>query len=108
MNTNYSQSFTEVLEILNHSDKSITEKIPQNFINFLYKNMDKNYKLNIDFSDENWDNNVKEETLCIIALIYRDYICTPDERKILLAEQTAEEKEEKVYRHNRRCGQDFF
>lgn len=91
MDTSYKQSLTEVLEILNHSDKSITEKIPQNFINFLYENMDKDYEFNIDFSDENWNNNVKEETLCIIALIYRDYICTPEERQILLSEQISEE-----------------
>lgn len=92
MNTDYKQALAEVIEILNHSDKSITEKIPQKFINFLFENMDKDYKCSIDFSDENWDNTVKEETQCIIALIYRDYICSPDERNILLAEEKAEEK----------------
>lgn len=99
MDTNYKQALTEVLEILNHSDKSITEKIPQNFIDFLYENMDKDYVCNIDFSNENWDDNVKEETQSIIALIYRDYICSSEERKTLLAEEVAErEKQERELR----------
>lgn len=92
MNIDYKQALTEVVEILNHSDKSITEKIPQNFINFLFENMDKDYECSIDFSNENWDNTVKEETRCIIALIYRDYICSSEERNILLSEEKIEEE----------------
>lgn len=92
MDTNYKQALSEVLEILNHTDISITKKIPKNFINFIYENIDKNYTCNIDFSDEKWDDNIKEETQCIMALIYRDYICSPEERAKLIKEEIAEEK----------------
>lgn len=92
MDTNYKQALSEVLEILNHTDISITKKIPQNFVNFIFENMDRDYNCNIDFSDEKWDNNIKEETQCIIALIYRDYIASPEERIRLIEEESAEEK----------------
>ena len=43
-----------------------------------------NYKVNIDFSDANWINNIKPETKILMGLIYRDYIVSPDEREKLI------------------------
>ena len=60
MDNVYSQAFTEVLEVLKNSEKSIISKIPVNFIDFLNKYKDKNYMVEIDFSDENWDDKVKK------------------------------------------------
>lgn len=98
MEFNYKQALSEVWEILNYSEKSIVEKIPQEFINFIIENKDKEYKCNIDFGSENWEESVKPETQAIIALIYRDYICSPEKRKILIAEEIEEaiKREEKI------------
>lgn len=91
METEYKQAISEVIEILNHSEKSIVERIPKKFIEFLYENMDKDYKVNIDFYSTNWEVSVKEETQAILAMIYRDYIVSPEERQKLIAEQKEEE-----------------
>lgn len=92
MDNVYSQAFTEVLEVLKNSEKSIISKIPVNFIDFLNKYKDKNYMVEIDFSDENWDDKVKKETQALLALIYRDYIVSQEERERLLIEEREEQK----------------
>ena len=98
MESNYKQALSEVWEILKYSEKSIIERIPQEFMNFIIENKDKEYKCNTDFESENWEESVKPETQAIIALIYRDYICSTEKRKILIAEEIQEEmqSEEKI------------
>ena len=80
------KAVSEVIEILNHTDKEIVEKIPQKFIDFLFENEDKDYIPNIDFYDENWENFIQEDTQAILALLYRDYIVSEDEKMKLLKE----------------------
>ena len=91
METDYKQAFTEVLEILKHCNQNILKKIPNQFLDFLKQNIDENYKVNINFNDENWENSTKEETQQILALIYRDYIVSPEKRNQLIQEEKAEE-----------------
>lgn len=98
MDEEFRKALTEVVEVLKNSEDSIRKKIPQEFNNFLNENMDKNYKPNIDFSKSNWEDNVKEDTKAILALIYRDYLVSKEERNNLLLE---EQKEiEKMYNPN--------
>ena len=92
MDSVYSQAFTEVLEVLNNSEKSIVSRIPKSFLEFLNQYKDNNYKVEIDFSNENWDEQVKKETQAILALIYRDYIVSQEERERLLSEEREEQK----------------
>jgi len=84
------KAVSEVIEILNHTDKEIVEKIPQKFIDFLFENEDKDYIPNIDFYDENWENFIQEDTQAILALLYRDYIVSEDEKMKLLKEEQEE------------------
>ncbi len=90
------KAVSEVIEILNHTDKEIVEKIPQKFIDFLFENEDKDYTPNIDFYDENWEKFIQEDTQAILALLYRDFIVSKDERMKLLKE----EQEEKLKLEN--------
>lgn len=87
----YRQAFAEVLEVLKHTSKSIVEKIPEKFIMFLKDNKDDEYIVDIDFSKENWEDEVKKETQAILALIYRDYIVSPEKRNELIKEEQEEE-----------------
>ena len=59
-------------------------------MNFLLENCDKDYIPVINFCDDFWEDNLREETQAILALIYRDYIVDKEMRKELL---TQEEKE---------------
>ncbi len=86
------RAFSEIIEILDHTDKQLVEKIPDNFIKFLFENRDKEYKVEINFFDENWDETILEETKAILALIYRDYIVSVEERNNLLIEEKREQE----------------
>lgn len=90
MNDVYKEAFAEVLEVIKHSNKNIKNKIPRKFITFLKNNKDKNYNVNINFYNKTWETTVKSETRAILALIYRDYIVSPEERKKLLLQEKEE------------------
>ena len=87
----YRQAFTEVLEVLKHTSKSIVEKIPEKFIIFLKDNKDNEYIADIDFSKPNWEDEVKQETQAILALIYREYIVSPEKKSELIREEQEEQ-----------------
>lgn len=91
METVYKQAFAEVLEVLKHTSKSIVEKIPENFINFLKDNKDDEYITVIDFSKSNWEDDVKEETQVILALIYREYIVSSEKKRELIRDEQNEQ-----------------
>lgn len=91
MDNVYREAFAEVLEVLKNSNQRILEKIPERFIAFLNENKDNNYIVKIDFTDANWDDTIKRETQAILALIYRDYIVSKEERTRLLAEEKEEQ-----------------
>lgn len=99
METINKRAFSEVIQILNHTDKEITEKIPQKFIDFLFKNTDDDYMTNINFNDDNWSNTITDDTKAILAMIYRDYIVSEDEKLELIKEEKAEQaKQEELLR----------
>lgn len=83
MNEKYTKAFKEIHAILKKSSKEELNKIPKSFIQFIEKNMDVNYTPKIEFN-ENFEKSVLEETLLILALIYRDYLISDEERKKLI------------------------
>lgn len=96
---NYGEAFSEVIEVINNSSKSVKEKIPDGFVQFLQQNKDENYIVNINFNDDKWEETVKKETRTILALIYRDYLVSEEERKKLIIE---EQKEKAKYEEEQR------
>ena len=89
----YNKAFSEVIEVINNSSETVIEKIPKSFIEFLEKNKDENYIANIDFKDEEWEKTVSRETRVILALIYRDYLVSQEERKRLIEKEQIEKNE---------------
>ena len=90
MENTINQSFTEVYYIINHFEKELYNKIPKGFINLIKQNMDKSYKCNIDFSEDINKQDLLHETRVILSLIYRDYLCSEEERKILIEKDKSE------------------
>ena len=87
------KAVSEVIDVLKHSEIEVTQKIPKKFIEFLTKNSDRDYIPNIDYSEENWENSIEEDAKVLIALIYRDYIMSEDERKKVIEEAERQEQE---------------
>ena len=101
-NTN-KQVYSEVYDIIKHMDINIRAKIPLQFIKIIQANKDDNYTVNIDYTKNINNQKLLKETRAILSLIYRDYICTPEERKILIEvdkEKIKKERELLVEKYN--------
>lgn len=78
------KAFSEIDTILEYSNEEIKNKIPNNFKQLIKNNKDINYKLVLDEKKSLNEQKLLIETREILALIYRDYLCSEDERKELI------------------------
>ena len=79
----YEEAFAEVDEILKIMPIDLLSKIPVKFRQVIAENKAKDYKKEIHEPLE--EENLKEETIVILGLIYRDFLASPEERKELQA-----------------------
>ena len=86
------QAFAEVYRVLRHCDKSIVELIPNSFMMFLRENMDKAWRGDLDFTKNLNSMNLLAETRAILSLVYRDFLCSDEERKELIEKDREEAK----------------
>lgn len=95
MNENFKGGLTEVIDILKYMDKSYVEKIPKKFMQYMEENKSKTYIPNIDHTKSFEEAVLKEETKNILATIYLNYWCNPEEKEEY--KRTLEENEKKYY-----------
>lgn len=79
----FAEASAELIEILNYLPKSEVEKIPLKLRSFFEKVANKNYIVKIDPYKPLDKQNIKEKTKDLIAIIYRNYWCNTEERKLL-------------------------
>lgn len=77
----YREAFTEVYEIFKLIPKELLDKIPKKFYQIIEEERDKEYYPNIKEPLEK--QKLKDETIVILGLIYRDFLCSFEEKKIL-------------------------
>ena len=86
------QAFADLSIIIKMMPKDMQEKISSNFIDLIEQNKATNYtsliKPNVPLKEQQ----LSETTEALLALIYRDYLCTPDERNNLIFEENQELK----------------
>ena len=91
MKQEYMEAFTEVNEIIKLMPEELVNKIPSKFREMINEEKDEQYKPDIKEPLEKCK--LKEETIIILGLIYRDFLCSPEERK-KLHEKDAKELQE--------------
>ena len=92
MEESLKDSLSEVYLVIQNSDIDIIKKIPDNFMNFIKNNMNKDrVKTNIQNID--LENTISEDAKTILSLIYRDYLVSDEERTSLLNEEQIKRKE---------------
>lgn len=92
----YSEAIVEVLDILNHSDDNIIEKIPKKLIEFWERNKSTTYTPNLDHSKLLNEMDLKKKTKAIITMIYLNCLCDDTEKNnIKLILKDNEEKYQK-------------
>lgn len=85
---NLPKAYKEVIKVIEYLPEELYIKIPEEILDNLYENMDKDYEFEITNSKT-----VKflKETEDILAVIYRDYLASENEkRKIELLERQEE------------------
>ena len=85
------EAFTEVNEIIKLMPEELVNKIPSKFREMINEEKDEQYKPDIKEPLEKCK--LKEETIIILGLMYRDFLCSPEERK-KLQEKDAKELQE--------------
>lgn len=87
----YREAFEEIYEIFSLMPKELLDKIPTKFYEMIKEERDTSYFSNIQEPLEK--QKLKNETIIILGLIYRDFLCSPDEKK-RLQEKDAKEFQE--------------
>lgn len=91
----YRKTFADVSIIIKMMSKKMQEKINPNFIKLIEDNKDTEYISYIDSNIPLKKQKLSPDTKTLLALIYRDYLCSPEERKnLLIAEKQDIEKQE--------------
>lgn len=91
MKQEYNEAFTEVNEIVKMMPDELVNKIPSKFREMLEDERDKEYNPKIQEPLE--ECKLKNETIIILGLIYRDFLCSQDEKR-RLQEKDARELQE--------------
>lgn len=88
MDRAYEIAFAEVDEIFKIMPIDLLSKIPMNFRQLISENKAKDYKIEIKEPLEK--EKLKQETIVILGLIYRDFLTSPEEREELQAKDAEE------------------
>lgn len=94
----YRNAFKEVDEILKYTDKELLNKVPKKAISFFRENMNNDYEFNVQEGVCLNKQNLSEEASSILALIYREYWATEEEKEEFRKKDEEERKinEEKL------------
>ena len=79
--TKYAKAMREVTEYLKGIRKEDLEKIPNDFLNFLNENEDKNYKCNFDYTRPLKELDLSDEAKGMILYITYNYWCKTDKKE---------------------------
>lgn len=98
----FAEAATELIEILNYLPKEEVKKIPKKLIEFFQNISDSKYVTNINPNKSLEEQDIKEKTKDLIAVIYRNYWCDEIKRKeldikLIENEKILEEKKRELY-----------
>lgn len=93
MNIEYGKAYCEVLEIIKYIPSNDYKKIPKEKIKLFEKSADKNCRIEYDPNKTLEENKISKIGRAIIAILYRDYWSTAQQReKILIWQQREKNK----------------
>lgn len=79
MEDNYPKAYKELYEILKNISSEDLSKIPKEVMRAIIDKKDDDYEF--DFNGDIDNSNLLEETRALLAVIYKKYWTTPEERK---------------------------
>lgn len=94
INIEYANAYAEVLEVLNHMSKKDYEKIPKDLISLFQNNYNKEYQFIYDFEKQFEEQNFSKRAKLILAILFRDYWATPNQRDKIITKQNYDRKKQ--------------
>lgn len=92
-NIEHANSLYQVCEILKYTPQNLKIRIPKKFISYFECNKSENYNWQIDEKVPLEKQDLLQETKEILTLLYKDYMCEPEER--IKLEKILDENERK-------------
>lgn len=86
MNDNIAKAYTELYEILRFIPKDRYNKIDKKFLEDIEEQRDKNYNYKVEHIIDFENQPMLEETRALIAIVYKDYLATEEERNEFIKE----------------------
>ena len=77
----YKEAFSEVYAVFQIMPKKLKEKVSKDF--YLMIEKERNPYYNIDIVTPLENNSFKDETIVLLGIIYRDFLCSKEEKRIL-------------------------
>lgn len=90
MNNINSEIYVDISIIIGMMPTEMKSKISNSFINFIENNKSNTYVSNINPKIPLREQNIRKETKEMLGIIYRDYLCSNEERIDLLQEENEE------------------
>ena len=108
MDNMYAIAYSEILEILKYIPQEEYNKIPHEKIELFKAKADKNYKFRYDPRKKLNEQEVSKIAKGIIAILYRDYWATPEQRKIIKDYQKMKRSKIEEEKRNKYNANDLF
>ena len=87
MTKEYRIALSEVNAILKLSSLEVIHNVPYKLRKYIVQNMDKTFKANIDMSKNLENQDISNKAKNILALIYRDYLVSNEEKNKLIVNE---------------------
>ena len=84
------KSYKELYEIINCLPMEEKNKISQKFLNEIKSKMDINYEYKVEHINDFENQKMLYETRCLLALVYRNYLATEEEKQEILQKEKEE------------------
>lgn len=107
-NVEYSNAFKEVIEILKYIPREDYNKIPKNKITLFEKNSNKNYNFKYNPHISLDEQNVSKRAKAIIAILFRDYWATSEQREKIIEKQNYDRKRLEIEKAKKYNQNDIF
>lgn len=89
MTLEYKQSLSELNTILSLMGMEYSNKLPKKLIKFIKENMDNSYISDINVNTPINEQPIKNDTKILLSLLYRNYWCSEEKKKLLLEEDAS-------------------
>ena len=100
VNTKYKIAYSEVLEILKYISKEDFNKVPQDMLEMFKNNASNEKQFIYDSNKTLQEQNVSETARAIIAILFRDYWATEDQKLKILTKQKYDREKIKEEKYN--------